>query len=113
MCSATPPARCWSSGPSSSPSIGPRGGNGLVRIAASAAAGAILVAFVLATGGVLTRASWWRAVALGSAVALAVLVVVVWHGLQRSSAFFALVFDVAVIGSLAIANWPPEQVLEA
>jgi hypothetical protein len=88
-------------------------GESLVRVVASTVAGAVLVGFVVATGGFVARASWWRAVALGSALASAVLIVTMWDGLQRSSAFFALAFDLAVVASLTIAKWPPEQVLEA
>jgi hypothetical protein len=88
-------------------------GEGIVRLAATTIAGAVLVGFVVATGGFLARTSWWRAVALGSAVASAVLVIAMWDGLPRSSAFFALAFDAVVVASLVIAHWPAEQLVEA
>ena len=93
--------------------LSPLLGDGLVRVAPTALAGAVLVGFVVATGGFLARSSWWRATALASAVASAALVVVMWEGLPRSSAFFALAFDAVVIASLLIAHWPPDQLVEA
>jgi hypothetical protein len=76
-------------------------------------AGAVLVGFIVATGGFLARATWWRGIALASAVASAVLIVAMWDGLPRSSAFFALAFDAAVLAAIAVAHWPPEQLVEA
>lgn len=88
-------------------------GDGLVRFVASTVASVVLVGFIVATGGFLVRTSWWRALALGCAVASAVLVASMWDGLPRSSAFFALAFDLAIVAALTVWHWPPEQVLEA
>jgi hypothetical protein len=56
-----------------------------------------LAGFLAAAGGLLSGQGWWRPLALASAVASAGLVLLFAGGLNTSSAFFAVAFDVAVI----------------
>ena len=88
-------------------------GDGIVRLVASAVAAAVLIGFVVATGGYLARAAWWRTLVVASAIASAALIVAMWDGLPRSSAVFALGFDVLAVAALVIAHWPADQPLEA
>lgn len=88
-------------------------GDGIVRIAATAVAGVVLVGFIAASAGLLTRAPWWPTVAIASALASAALVLVMWGGLQESSAFFAFLFDGAVLVALLVAHWPSELITSA
>ena len=66
------------------------------------AVGTSTAGFVGVAWGLLTHAAWWQPVALASAVVSLVLVLLWWGSLNTSSAFFALVFDVAVI---AVVLW--------
>ena len=72
-------------------------GDGLVRVAASIAAAAALLAFVVAAGGIAFQAPWWRSVAIAGAAVSIGLVVAMWGGLQPSSTIWALAFDAAVL----------------
>jgi hypothetical protein len=56
-----------------------------------------LIGFLAVTWGYFTQQGWWPQLALASAALSLVLIVLWWGGINTSSAFFALVFDVAVI----------------
>ena len=86
-------------------------GDGLVRAVASIAAGAALVAFVLAAGGIALQSPWWRPVAIAGAAASIGLVVAMWGGLQPSSAIWALAFDAAVLVALLLVRWPGPELI--
>ena len=61
-----------------------------------------LVGFLAVSWGYLTRQGWWHQLALASAVISLAMIVLWWGGLVVGSAFFALVFDLAVI---AVVLW--------
>jgi hypothetical protein len=61
-----------------------------------------LVGFVAVSWGYLTHQGWWLELALGSAAISLIMIVLWWGGLVVGSAFFALVFDLAVI---AVVPW--------
>lgn len=56
-----------------------------------------LTGFVGVSWGYLTQAGWWPQLALASAAISVVMIVLWWGSLVPGSAFFALVFDLAVI----------------
>jgi len=56
-----------------------------------------LVGFVAVSWGYLTHQGWWPQLALASAALSLAMIVVWWGSLVVGSAFFALVFDAAVI----------------
>jgi hypothetical protein len=55
-----------------------------------------LVGFVAVSWGYLTHQGWWLQLALASAAISLAMIVLWWGGLVVGSAFFALVFDLAV-----------------
>jgi hypothetical protein len=61
-----------------------------------------LVGFVAVSWGYLTHQGWWSQLALASATISLAMIVLWWGGLVVGSAFFALVFDLAVI---AVVLW--------
>jgi hypothetical protein len=61
-----------------------------------------LVGFVAVSWGYLTHQGWWAQLALASAIISLAMIVLWWGGLVVGSAFFALVFDLAVI---AVVLW--------
>ena len=61
-----------------------------------------LVGFVAVSWGYLTHQGWWPQLALASAAISPAMIVLWWGSLVVGSAFFALVFDLAVI---AVVLW--------
>ncbi|HET6658542.1 MAG TPA: hypothetical protein VFH16_01355 [Rubrobacter sp.] len=61
-----------------------------------------LVGFVAVSWGNLTHQGWWHQLALACAAISLAIIVLLWGGLVVGSAFFALVFDLAVI---AVVHW--------
>jgi hypothetical protein len=61
-----------------------------------------LVGFVAVSWGYLTHQGWWPQLAVVSAAISLAMIVLWWGGLVVGSAFFALVFDLAVI---AVVLW--------
>ena len=61
-----------------------------------------LVGFVAVSWGYLTHQGWWPQLALASAAISLAMRVLLWGGLVVGSAFFAVVFDLAVI---AVVLW--------
>jgi len=56
-----------------------------------------LVGFVAVAWGYFTYQGWWPQLALASTVLSLVMIVLWWGGIDTSSAFFALVFDIVVL----------------
>jgi hypothetical protein len=56
-----------------------------------------LIGFVAVSWGYLAHQGWWPQLALASAAASLAMIVLWWGSLITGSAFFALVFDLAVI----------------
>lgn len=63
-----------------------------------------LAGFLIAGWGLIGGAEWWRTAGLISAILSTVLMVLLWNGINTSSAFFAIVFNLVVI---AAAIWQP------
>lgn len=83
------------------------------RLVATLVAAVAIGAFVAAGAGLLTQVGWWRqAAVVGAAISIG-LIVAMWDGIPTSSAFFAFVFDLLVLGALLIARWPTEQSMGA
>jgi len=61
-----------------------------------------LIGFVAVSWGYLTHQGWWPQLALASAAISLAMIVLWWGSLVTGSAFFALVFDLAVI---AVVLW--------
>ena len=57
----------------------------------------LLIGFVAVSWGYLTHQGWWPQLALASAAVSLTMIMVCWGSLLTGSAFFALVFDLAVI----------------
>jgi hypothetical protein len=57
----------------------------------------LLIGFVAVSWGYLTHQGWWPQLALASAAVSLTMIMVWWGSLLTGSAFFALVFDLAVI----------------
>jgi len=88
-------------------------GDGVTKGLASLVAGVVLVAFVVASGGLFLQAAWWRPLAIAASVVSAALIVAMWDGLPTSPAISALVFDAVVLAALLIARWPSEETIGA
>jgi hypothetical protein len=61
-----------------------------------------LAGFIAVSWGYLTHQGWWPQLALASAAISLAMIVLWWGSLVVGSAFFALVFDLAVI---AVVLW--------
>jgi hypothetical protein len=59
-----------------------------------------LVGFVIGTWGYFTTQPGWQGMLIGSAILSSVMIVLWWSGINTSSAFFALVFNLVVVGVL-------------
>jgi hypothetical protein len=59
-----------------------------------------LIAFMVATGAYVTTQTWWRPALMGAAAISLLMVILWWGSLATSSAFWAVAFDLAVVGIL-------------
>jgi hypothetical protein len=70
---------------------------------------AVIVLFVAGVAGFLGTTEWWRtAIVLGAGLSI-LGIVLFWGGIASSSAVFALIADVVILGALLIAHWPSTQ----
>lgn len=88
-------------------------GDGATRLVASLVAAVVTAAFIVAAGGIVLQAGWWRGVALGAAVASIVLVAAMWDGLPTGPASAAIAFDLAVLAALLLVHWPSPDLIGA
>ncbi|HEY0737087.1 MAG TPA: hypothetical protein VGD69_19380 [Herpetosiphonaceae bacterium] len=65
-----------------------------------------LVGFIAATLGFIANDARWTMLAFSSAIVSTILLLVWWSSLNVSSAFFAIVFNVAVIVGLLLQRQP-------
>jgi hypothetical protein len=86
-------------------------GDGPTRLVASLVAAVVTAAFLLAAGGIVLQAGWWRGIALGAAVASIALVVAMWDGLPTGPATAAIAFDVLILGALLLVHWPSPELI--
>jgi hypothetical protein len=66
--------------------------------------------FVAVAVGILGETTWWRPLAVVSAIVSLIGLIVFWTMPTASSAIFALLFNAIVIASLWLLNWPPAAV---
>lgn len=70
---------------------------------------AVIVLFVAGVAGFLGGTEWWRTVTIAAAGLSIVGIVVFWGGIASSSAIFALIADVVILGALLVAHWPSTE----
>jgi hypothetical protein len=63
--------------------------------------------FIAVAVGFLGENDWWRPLALVAAAVSAVGVILFWTSPVSSPAVSALVFDLLLVASLLVFNWPP------
>jgi hypothetical protein len=86
-------------------------GQGATQAVASVVAGALMLAFAAAAGGVALQASWWRGLVLAAAAVSIVLVVTMWDGLPTGPASAALAFDAVMLVALLVVHWPAGDIV--
>jgi hypothetical protein len=84
-------------------------GEPATRAIATALWSAAIVLFVAGVAGFLGGTEWWRTVTIAAAALSAVGIVAFWGGIATSSAVFALVADVVILGALLVAHWPTTE----
>jgi hypothetical protein len=84
-------------------------GEPATRAIATALWSAVIVLFVAGVAGFLGGTEWWRTVTIAAAALSAVGIVAFWGGIATSSAVFALVADVVILGALLVAHWPTTE----
>ena len=88
-------------------------GDGPTHAAASIGAAVVTAAFVVAAGGVLLQAGWWRGLAIGAAIGSIVLLAAMWDGVPSGPASAALAFDAVVLVVLLVMHWPSTELIGA
>ena len=86
-------------------------GQGATQAVASVVAGALMLAFAVAAGGVALQASWWRGLVLAAAAVSIVLVVTMWDGLPTGPASAGLAFDAVILVALLVVHWPAGDIV--
>ena len=84
-------------------------GEPATRVIATVLWSAVIVLFVAGVAGFLGATEWWRPVTIAAAGLSIVGIVAFWGGLASSSAIFALIADVVILGALLIAHWPSTE----
>jgi len=85
-------------------------GEPATRLIATVLWSVVIVLFVAGVAGFMGATEWWRPVTIAAATLSIAGIVVFWGGIASSSAAFALIADLAILGSLLIAHWPTTQV---
>lgn len=83
------------------------GSGGLAKGLGSVLWIAATVGFVAVAIGIYGENSWWRAVAIASSVASVLGLILYWSSPVSSPVLSAFVFNMLVLGSLFVLNWPP------
>lgn len=86
-------------------------GDGPTGAVTSVVGGVLVIAFIAVAGGIAMQTTWWRAVAIGAALASIILVAVLWGGLLSGPATAAAVFDVAILVALTMVGWPARTLI--
>jgi hypothetical protein len=84
-------------------------GDGTTRAIAAFLWSAVVVLFVAGVGGFLAGTEWWRGATIAAAALSIAGIVVFWDGVATTSALFALVVDVMILGALLVAHWPSAE----
>jgi hypothetical protein len=83
------------------------GDSGLARGMGSIIWLAAIAGFIAVTIGILSESSWWRTLAIISALVSILGLALFWSTPASSPALSALVFNLLVMGSLLVLHWPP------
>jgi hypothetical protein len=84
-------------------------GEPATRVIATILWSAVIVLFVAGVAGFLGGTEWWRTVTIAAAALSAVGIVAFWGGIATSSAVFALIADIVILGGLLVAHWPSTE----
>jgi hypothetical protein len=84
-------------------------GEPATRVIATVLWSAVIVLFVAGVAGFLGGTEWWRTVTIAAAGLSIVGIVVFWGGIASSSAIFALIADLVILGALLVADWPSTE----
>lgn len=88
-------------------------GDTATRIAGSLLWLAVTAGFVAVAVGILGQQAWWRGLALGSAAASILALILYWTSPLPSTVLSALGFDVVIVVALLFLRWPPASLLGA
>lgn len=91
--------------------LGRIGGDVVTRIVGSLIWLLAIAGFVAVAVGLLGQLSWWREVAIGSALVSMVGLLLFWSSPVSSSTLAPLVFDVVVLLALLVLRWPPASLV--
>ena len=89
------------------------GGNLAARILGSMVWIAATLGFIAVAVGLFGQTDWWRGLAIVSSGLSILGLVLFWNNPATSSAFFALIFDIAVLISLLILRWPSSTLIRS
>ena len=67
----------------------------------------VIIGFVAVAVGFLNESEWWRSLAITSAIISSLGLLLFWATPVNSPTLSALIFNLLVLGSLLIFNWPP------
>jgi hypothetical protein len=84
-------------------------GEPATRVIATVLWSAVIVLFVAGVAGFLGATEWWRPVTIAAAGLSIAGIVVFWGGIAPSSAIFALIADIVILGALLVAHWPTAE----
>lgn len=65
-----------------------------------------ILGFVIAAWGMISGAAWWRSLLIGSAMVSQIGMIAFWSSPVPSGVIPATVFNIIVLGSLLLFNWP-------
>jgi hypothetical protein len=82
-------------------------GDGVTRVVGSLLWLAATLGFVAVVVGILGQEGWWPAFAAGSAALSLLGLALFWGHPTTSSAVYATLFDIAILGAVLWVRWPP------
>ena len=86
-------------------------GQGATQAVATVVAGALMIAFAVAAGGMFAQAAWWRGLVVAAAAVSIVLVVTMWDGIPTGPASAALAFDAVILVAVLVVHWPAGNIV--
>jgi len=87
------------------------GGNLVARMIGSIVWVAATLGFIVVAAGILGQLDWWRNLAIAFSAISILGLVLFWKNPASSSAFSALLFDVAVLVALLVFRWPSANLI--
>lgn len=89
------------------------GSDTLAKIVGSIIWIAVIIAFLIATYGMISEQTWWRTPTIVASIVSTIGIVLFWRNPVSSSAIFALITDIVIIIALVILHWPSDEVIGA